>query len=80
MAYVADDMNSNSYPEPMFIVQANNTEIFGEINKELVDYINNKFPTSVDTVSNSSVEGIEKKQIFVSINKNEVRRRILYSG
>lgn len=40
MAYVADDMNAKGYPKPTFIVQAENTEIFGEISSELIDYIN----------------------------------------
>ena len=42
MAYVADDMSFNKYPEPTFIVQANNTEIFGDINVDLTSYINDK--------------------------------------
>ncbi|ELV8728819.1 caspase family protein, partial [Vibrio fluvialis] len=31
MAYVADDMAVNGYPKPTFVVQAENTEIFGEV-------------------------------------------------
>ncbi len=71
MAYVADDMNSNSYPEPMFIVQANNTEIFGEINTELIDYINSKFPPNVHTISNSNVDDIEKNKNLFQLIKTK---------
>lgn len=43
MAFVADDMNFNKYPEPIFITQANNTEIFGNITDELIAYLNMEF-------------------------------------
>lgn len=39
MAYVADDMDSNGYPKPTFIVQADNTEVFGEIDQSLIEYL-----------------------------------------
>lgn len=38
MAFVADDMASSGYPKPTFIVQANNTEYFGEIQPTLINY------------------------------------------
>lgn len=31
MAYVADDMSQSGYPKPTFVVQADNTEVFGEL-------------------------------------------------
>lgn len=31
MAYVADDMSQSGYPKPNFVVQADNTEVFGEL-------------------------------------------------
>ncbi|WP_349746321.1 caspase family protein [Pseudomonas frederiksbergensis] len=40
MAYVADDMDANGFPKPTFIVQADNTEFFGDVNAELIQYIN----------------------------------------
>lgn len=39
MAYIADDMNLKKYPEPVFIVQANNIELFGDISSDLITYI-----------------------------------------
>jgi len=38
MAFVADDMASSGYPKPTFVVQADNTEIFGEVDTNLLDY------------------------------------------
>lgn len=49
MAYVADDMNLHKYPEPIFIVQANNTEIFGNINSEVITYLSTKFNVSLES-------------------------------
>ncbi|OEC40742.1 caspase family protein [Aeromonas sp. DNP9] len=49
MAYVADDMAINKYPRPTFIVQAENTEIFGDVSSELITYIN-------QTIGNSDVQ------------------------
>lgn len=40
MAYVADEMTMMAYPKPTFIVQANYTEIFGDITEALITYIN----------------------------------------
>lgn len=38
MAYVADSMEAQSLPKPVFVVQADNTEVFGEIEVELIDF------------------------------------------
>jgi hypothetical protein len=42
MAYIADDSSVSGYPKPVFIVQADNTELFGTISKELQEVINSK--------------------------------------
>ncbi|AJI54401.1 caspase domain protein [Francisella philomiragia] len=39
MAYVADDMSQKGYPKPTFIVQADNTEVFGEIDDDFKKYV-----------------------------------------
>ncbi len=39
MAYVADDMSQKGYPKPTFVVQADNTEVFGEIDSEFKNYV-----------------------------------------
>lgn len=41
MAFVADDMASSGYPKPTFVVQADNTEIFGDVDVNLLDYTKN---------------------------------------
>lgn len=51
MAFVADDMSFNKYPEPTFIVQANNTEVFGDINLDLTEYINKQLKIQDNTLS-----------------------------
>ena len=66
MAYVADDMSLNSYPEPMFIVQANNTEIFGEINKELIEYIDSEFPILPMITNELKDNNVEKSKDLLS--------------
>jgi len=39
MAYVADDMSQSGYPKPTFVVQADNTEVFGEIDIDFKKYV-----------------------------------------
>lgn len=39
MAYVADDMSQSGYPKPTFVVQADNTEVFGEIDEGFRKYV-----------------------------------------
>jgi hypothetical protein len=39
MAYIADDMSQSGYPKPTFVVQANNTEVFGEIDIDFKRYV-----------------------------------------
>jgi len=39
MAYVADDMSQRGYPKPTFVVQADNTEVFGEVDGEFRKYV-----------------------------------------
>ncbi len=39
MAYVADDMSQNGHPKPTFVVQADNTEVFGEIDSNFKSYV-----------------------------------------
>ena len=57
MAYVADDMGSNNLPKPTFIVQADNTEIFGEVDQDLIDYLQKSLGLSSDTEEGKSQEG-----------------------
>lgn len=66
MAYVADDMSLNKYPEPTFIVQANNTEIFGDISEDLATYIKNKL--NID--NSSSNNGNQDKEVNVQKEKS----------
>jgi hypothetical protein len=54
MAYVADDMEINGFPKPTFIVQADNTETFGEINSELIEYLNEKLGLNSDSEEDNS--------------------------
>jgi len=46
MAYVADDMGAKGHPKPTFVVQADNTEIFGEINENTITLINSSISES----------------------------------
>jgi hypothetical protein len=41
MSYVADDMLLSGYPKPTFVVQADYTEIFGDIDNVVLDYTKN---------------------------------------
>ncbi|ELL4670383.1 caspase family protein [Vibrio fluvialis] len=62
MAYVADDMAVNGYPKPTFVVQAENTEIFGEVSPELIDYINKTLSVaSVEEANDSEPEKDDNK-------------------
>lgn len=38
MAFIADDMNLSTLPKPTFIIQANNTEYFGELDSNFINY------------------------------------------
>jgi len=62
MAYIADDMNVKKFPEPIFIVQANNTELFGNINSDLITYIKKELNLNSNTIEknqeqDSSIQG-----------------------
>ena len=80
MAYVADDMNLHKYPEPIFIVQANNTEIFGNVNNELITYLSAKFNISLESdkllteqkdVNENQVQNESLLQLIQEKSKNE---------
>ena len=53
MAFLADDMSNNNYPTPTFIVQAQNTELFGLINTKIAKYIKKTF-NIIETVTSTN--------------------------
>jgi len=69
MAYVADDMSSNGYPKPTFIVQADNIEVFGEINIGLTEYLKTTLGLMDDVQKDDSEAEIEKAELPESFLK-----------
>lgn len=70
MAYVADDMEQNGLPKPTFVVQADNTEIFGDISPELLQYINGVIGVSAadgDDDSKHNREGDADAKSFLQL-------------
>ena len=60
MAYVADDMSTGGYPKPTFVVQADNTEVFGEIDADFRGYV--KECLNIQDESPSFVEEREEEK------------------
>lgn len=48
MAYIADDMDSSNLPKPTFIIQASNTEYFGKIDSDFINYAKEVLELSVE--------------------------------
>jgi len=68
MAYIADDMSSNDYPQPIFITQADNTEIFGDINSDLFTYLGEKISRDETLINTENItDKIEKLDIDKSL-------------
>ena len=60
MAYVADDMSQKGYPKPTFVVQADNTEVFGEIDSDFKKYVKECLNIQGDDIDEE--EGNEKEE------------------
>jgi hypothetical protein len=88
MAYIADDSGTFGYPKPVFIIQADNTELFGTISKELHEFINSKieddsktgekegaFPDEPEKVS-SLLEVVKQKSIEEYSTEEEAVKNI----
>lgn len=55
MAYISDDQNVKKYQTPLFIQQADNTEIFCSVTHNLIKFLKSNIPTKVNaSLSNSS--------------------------
>lgn len=67
MAYVADDMHAGGHPKPTFVVQADNTEIFGDITSGLIDYIKDSLSLDTNSIESNS-EGSSDKPVLSLID------------
>lgn len=81
MAFIADEMSNLNFPKPTFIVQASNTEIFGEIDKDLISFLETELKltdttTSVmsqasNTENESSVKSLSLVELVQKTNNQE---------
>ncbi|QUI70957.1 caspase family protein [Pseudoalteromonas sp. M8] len=66
MAFVADDMALSGFPKPTFVVQADNTEIFGEVDVNLLDYTKTTLKL-VSTTESEEENALENPQTESSL-------------
>lgn len=69
MAFVADDMASSGYPKPTFVVQADNTEIFGEVDSNLLGYTKTtlKLVSTTEGVEENVVESLQAESTLLEL-------------
>lgn len=80
MAYVADDMSQSGYPKPTFVVQADNTEVFGELDADFKRHVKERLNIQDETLNvtenkKEEVSDAEKEDLFIKqiqINSQEV--------
>jgi hypothetical protein len=73
MAHVADDMGAQSRPKPVFVVQADNTEIFGTIEMEVVTYVETEL--KIKSSTESDIELPEANTLIVDDLLTLVRQK-----
>lgn len=73
MAYIADDSEASGTPKPVFIVQADNTEIFGVSTKEVQEHINSKLCIDDETKDKNHHEAsqVEEQKPLLELVKSK---------
>ena len=66
IAYTADTMESSGYPQPVFVTQANHTELFGNITDDLISFIHSELKLDGASIINEDTP-------VINDNKNEFK-------
>jgi len=70
MAYISDDQSVKRYQTPLFVQQADNTEIFLELTDELTTVISSKIGMSENQIEETKL--LENSNDLLSTNNNEI--------
>jgi len=67
MAYISDDSNVKRHQTPLFVQQADNTEIFINVSGEILEFLINQFEISEDS---EDAKEIESDEMEITLNEN----------
>jgi hypothetical protein len=70
MAYISDDVNVKKYQTPLFIQQADNTEVFCTASNDLINEIKEKINTKSDLILQEELPQKEKEE-YLELSEEE---------